>query len=43
MADIRLFNTHRNWEDWLAIALGVVIGISPWLISRAIRQSTGMR
>ena len=31
MAGIRLFNIHRNWEDWLAIVLGVVIGFSPWL------------
>jgi hypothetical protein len=28
---IQILNIHRNWEDWLAIALGVVIGISPWL------------
>ena len=31
MARTRLIRDHRNWEDWLSMLLGVVIGISPWL------------
>ena len=27
----RLFVTHRTWEDWFGMALGVLIGLSPWL------------
>jgi hypothetical protein len=23
--------THRNWEDWLGIALGIVIAFAPWI------------
>ena len=26
-----ILKTHRNWEDWLSILLGLVIGLSPWL------------
>ena len=31
MARTRLVKVHRDWEDWLSMLLGVVIGISPWL------------
>src|SRR3954470_11799234 len=31
MAGRQIFGFHRNWEDWLSMALGVVIGLSPWL------------
>jgi hypothetical protein len=31
MASIGIFKTHHNWEDWLGMLLGVLIGISPWL------------
>ena len=31
MAGTQIFGFHRNWEDWLSMALGVVIGLSPWL------------
>jgi hypothetical protein len=27
----RIFRVHHEWEDWLSMLLGVVIGISPWL------------
>jgi SPW repeat-containing protein len=26
-----IFKVHRTWEDWVGIALGVLIGFSPWL------------
>jgi hypothetical protein len=30
MSDFRFFNTHRPWEDWLGMLLGVLIMLSPW-------------
>ena len=30
MSDNRFFGTHHTWEDWLGMALGVLIMISPW-------------
>jgi len=30
MMRIRFFGRHRNWEDWLGMLLGVLIGLSPW-------------
>jgi hypothetical protein len=32
MAGIRFFNVHRSWEDWLGMALGVLIALSPWIV-----------
>lgn len=26
----RLFTTHRNWEDWFGMLLGLLIALSPW-------------
>jgi SPW repeat-containing protein len=31
MMQIRFFDRHRNWEDWLGMLLGMLIGLSPWL------------
>jgi O-antigen/teichoic acid export membrane protein len=25
-----VFKVHHTWEDWVGMALGVVIGFSPW-------------
>lgn len=30
MLDFRFFNTHRTWEDWLGMMLGILIVLSPW-------------
>jgi hypothetical protein len=30
MSDFRFFNTHRTWEDWCGMLLGVLIMLSPW-------------
>jgi hypothetical protein len=30
MSDFRLLGTHRTWEDWCGMALGVLIILSPW-------------
>jgi hypothetical protein len=34
MSDFRFFNTHRTWEDWLGMLLGVLIILSPWFPTR---------
>jgi hypothetical protein len=26
-----ILTTHRTWEDWLVGALGLVVGLTPWL------------
>ncbi|WP_342711187.1 SPW repeat protein [Bradyrhizobium sp. B124] len=30
MSDNRFFGTHRPWEDWIGMLLGVLIMVSPW-------------
>jgi hypothetical protein len=35
MSDFRFFNTHRTWEDWLGMLLGVLIILSPWFPTQA--------
>jgi SPW repeat len=30
MSDFRIFSTHRSWEDWFGMLLGVLIVVSPW-------------
>ena len=37
MAGIRLFDTHRSWEDYAGIILGVLIGLSPWLTGDQVK------
>lgn len=27
---VRFLKSHRTWEDWLGMALGLATGISPW-------------
>jgi len=27
----RLFTTHRSWEDWLGMLLGLLVALSPWV------------
>jgi hypothetical protein len=31
MPGLSFFNTHRTWEDWFGMALGMLIVLSPWL------------
>ena len=35
MSDFRFFNTHRHWEDWFGMLLGVLIMVSPWFPMQA--------
>lgn len=39
MTRIRLFNAHRNWEDWVGLLVGVLIGLSPWLAGQMGSQT----
>jgi hypothetical protein len=38
MAGIRFFNVHRTWEDWVGMAVGMLIAISPWIAGQADGQ-----
>lgn len=40
MKRIRFFRVHRNWEDWLGMLLGIVIGLSPWISGEMGTQNT---
>ena len=31
MATMRMFETHRPWEDWAMMGFGALIAVSPWL------------
>jgi len=31
MSGTQFFKTHRSWEDWVSMLIGVLIGFSPWL------------
>jgi SPW repeat len=35
MSDFGFFKTHRTWEDWLGMLLGVLIILSPWFPTQA--------
>jgi SPW repeat-containing protein len=30
MFNMRFFNIHRPWEDWLGMLTGLLIALSPW-------------
>jgi peptidoglycan/LPS O-acetylase OafA/YrhL len=38
MSDKRFFGTHRPWEDWFGMLLGVLIVVSPWFPVQAGRD-----
>jgi ABC-type branched-subunit amino acid transport system permease subunit len=38
MSDFRFFHTHRSWEDWAGMLLGVLIILSPWFPSQASHE-----
>ena len=35
MSGFGFFNKHRTWEDWFGMALGILIGLSPWVVERS--------
>lgn len=34
MSMTRFFSTHRTWEEWCGMALGIMIVLSPWFGTR---------
>lgn len=38
MSHLGFFKTHRTWEDWLGMALGVLIVLSPWFPTQATHE-----
>lgn len=41
MSDFRFFSTHRTWEDWCGMLLGVLIVLSPWFPTQASHGLAG--
>jgi len=35
----KLRRSHRNWEDWLGIFLGIVIVLAPWIAEETANSS----
>src|SRR3569833_2715532 len=31
MSGERFIDTHRTWEDWVGMLLGILIAVSPWM------------
>ena len=38
MESWRTRNSHRAWEDWFGIVLGIVIALSPWATNETSNQ-----
>jgi SPW repeat len=38
MSVFSFFKTHRTWEDWLGMLLGVLIVLSPWFPTQAYQE-----
>jgi SPW repeat len=41
MSDFRFFDTHRTWEDWFGMLLGVLIMLSPWFPTEGGHEFAG--
>ena len=39
MANRKFRSTHRTWEDWLGIALGIGIVLAPWVTGETANQA----
>jgi SPW repeat len=35
MWNSRFFDSHRPWEDWLGMLVGLLIALSPWLADQS--------
>ncbi len=42
MSDFRFFTTHRTWEDWCGMALGVLVMLSPWFPTQDSQAYAGV-
>ncbi len=36
---LAFLGSHRSWEDWLGIALGLVIIFAPWIVNETSNQA----
>jgi len=36
MSSFQFFKTHRAWEDWCGMLLGVIVILSPWLAKQPL-------
>ncbi|MEH2468719.1 hypothetical protein V1281_002024 [Nitrobacteraceae bacterium AZCC 2161] len=41
MSEFRFLSTHRTWEDWCGMLLGVLIVLSPWFPTQASHGLAG--
>lgn len=41
MSDFRFFHTHRTWEDWCGMLLGMLIALSPWFPAQTSHELVG--
>ncbi len=39
MANMKLRSSDRTWEDWLGIALGIVIALAPWIVEETQNEA----
>lgn len=39
MSNRKFLRKHRSWEDWLSIALGLVIMLAPWIAKETSHQA----
>jgi hypothetical protein len=40
MSDFGFFRTHRTWEDWCGMLLGLLIALSPWFPTQQGHEAT---
>jgi hypothetical protein len=38
MANLKLRTSHRTWEDWLGILLGIAIALAPWVVEETANE-----
>lgn len=39
MSNWNFLRSHRSWEDWLSIGLGLVIMLAPWIAKETSNQA----
>ncbi len=39
MSNWNFLKSHRSWEDWLSIGIGLVIILAPWVINEISNQA----
>ncbi len=35
----RYFDTHRSWEDWFGMVLGLLMAVSPWVVEDHVSRA----